>query len=137
MFTFKKTCIDCHFIHRQYRDETGREYKMEITQSQREQAQNNDFTWQKAEEALGCYKGVWDKGHNFSTQDKYKILVKKKQRQKLLFLPFQPGAFFNAVEKLYDRKQEIRISTRNYRLAIYTLILTIIGLLITLILGKG
>jgi hypothetical protein len=137
MFTFKKTCIDCHFICRQYHDGTGGNYPFEITQTQRKQAQNNDFTWQKAEESLGCYKGVWDEGHNFPTQDKYKLLVKKNRGKNCYFSPFQPGTFLNAAEKLYDRKQEMRTSTRNYRITIYGLIIAIIGLLIKLILGKG
>lgn len=136
MAPFKKTCIDCHFLHRQFRDDTGREYRMEVTQTQRDQSKNNDFMWQRAEESLGCYKGVWDEGHNFPNQEKFKIIVKQGRRNNCYFWKFQPGTFLNAAENLYDKKQAFKISTRSYRLAIYGLILTIIGLLVNTILRK-
>jgi hypothetical protein len=111
----------------------GREYKMEVTQAQRDQSRQNDFSWQRASESLGCYKGVWAEGHNFPNHEKYNVIVKQSRKSSCYFWKFKPGTFLNAAENLFDKDHAVKTSTRNYRIAIYGLILTIIGLLITII----
>jgi hypothetical protein len=130
MISFKQTCIDCHFLHRETRAFNDGGNKMEITQAQRNQSKHNDFSWQSSSYTLGCYKGIWDEGHNFPNQDKYKIIVKKNRKNKCYFWKFQPGTFLNAAENLYDKNLEFKASTGKYRLTIYGLIISIISLLI-------
>jgi hypothetical protein len=133
LFPTQKTCINCHFIHRQFRDETGREHKMEIPLKNRSLSRNKDFSWQRDSESLGCYKGVWDEGHNFPQNLKYELIVKTKRGNKCYFWPFQAGTFLNTADDLYNKNQEAKSTTKNYRIAIYGLILTIIGSLIALL----
>ena len=132
IFSFNNRCVNCHFLHRQFRDETGREYKFEIAQPKRNEAKLGDFSWQKDRESLSCYKGVWDEGYNFNSENKHNIIIKQRRTQ-CYFMPFQAGTFFNAAEKIYQKEISQRNSTRNYRIAIYGLVLTIIGLIIKLL----
>ena len=117
------------------RDFTGREHKLEIAQQNRDLTKKDDFSWKKEEESLGCYKGVWDEGHNFPAQDRFKIIVEIDRGKNCFYWSFQPGTFLHAAEALFDRKHELRIATRNYRIAIYGLVLTILGLLIGILRG--
>lgn len=133
MFKLKKTCVDCHYFHRQYRNETGSEHKFEITSKQRANVKNNDYSWQRDNESLGCYKGVWDEGHNFPSQDRHIIIAKTNRRNKCYFWEYQPGSFFPVAEKLQEKHMQSKIVTRSYRLTIYGLLLTILGLLFVII----
>ena len=133
---FKKACVDCHFFHRQFRNVTGREHKLEVSLQHRQLTKAGDFSWKNEEEALGCYKGVWDEGHNFSARDMFRIIVEINRGKNCFYWPYQSGIFLPTAEMLFDRKQELRIATRNYRIAIYGLVLTIIGLVIAILKDK-
>lgn len=132
IFNLKNKCVNCHFMHRQHRDESGREYKMEIARPERNKAKRNDFSWQKDYESLGCYKGVWDEGYNLANENKHNIIAKQR-RTHCYFFPFQAGTFLNAAEKINEMEIAKKNSTRNYRIVIYGLVLTIIGLIIKLL----
>lgn len=132
----KKICANCHFLYKQYRNERGAEYTLEISREQRERAKRGDLSWQRESESLGCYKGIWDEGHGSTGCTKAELVAKQARGGKCYFFGFQPGTFMQAAEKLQQEKVANANELQKYRMAIYGLVLTILGLAAKLIAEK-
>jgi hypothetical protein len=126
----KQTCVDCHYFHKQYRDDIGTEHKLEITREDREKTKNDDDSWRLPDVSMGCYKGVWDQGHNFSLDSATELICKENRRGMCYFWKHMPGTFLPTAVDLQTRHEERQSKNRTYRLAILGLLATIVGLLI-------
>ncbi|HEY6898517.1 MAG TPA: hypothetical protein VI279_14760 [Rhodocyclaceae bacterium] len=132
----KYVCANCHFFCRQYRGDAGLAHTLEVTEIQRTNALKGDLSWQKPQESLACFKGIWDEGFGIKSSDKLTCISKQSRKGKCYFYAFQPGMLMHAAEKLEQESVAKSNDLAKYRLAIYTLILAIIGLLIKLVYDK-
>ncbi len=132
----KKICASCHFLCKYYRNERGAEHTNEVSREQRERAKQGDILWQRESESLGCYKGIWDEGLGSTAHTKVELVAKLDRSGKCYFFEFQPGTFMQAAEKLQQENAANANEVKKYRLGIYALLLTIIGLAAKLISEK-
>ena len=122
----KSVCANCHFLCRQYHGHAGTEYTFEVTSVQRAKALVGDMSWQKPSESLGCFKGIWDEGLGFGTNDKVTCIAKQSRRGKCYFYAFQTGMFMQAAEKLQQEQVAKSNDYEKYRLTAYGVLLAII-----------
>jgi hypothetical protein len=132
----KQICANCHFFCKQYRNDRGAEHTLEVSCEQRERAKQGDLSWQRESESLGCYKGIWDEGHRAAGHTMVDLVSKRVRRGKCYFFEFQPGTFMQAAEKLQQERIANANELKKYRLAIYGLLLAIVGLAAKLISEK-
>ncbi len=125
----KAACTNCQFFCRTYRGENGVEHTFEVAEAQRKLAHSGDLSWQRDTESLACFKGIWDEGLGISRTTLLAVLAKRRRKGECYFLPFRPGMLLPAAEKLQQFQQSRTEDLRKYRLAIYALILSILGLL--------
>jgi hypothetical protein len=133
----KAICANCHFLCRHHSSEAGVEYTLEVAEAQRTTALKGDLSWQRPTESLACFKGIWDEGLGFGVNDKLTCITKKNRRDKCYFYAFQPSMLMQAAEKLQQEAVAKSNDLMKYRLAIYGLLLTILGLLIKLLYDKS
>lgn len=96
-------------------------------------AARGDFGWQRDGESLGCHKGIWDEGLGFGGGTKAEAISKRRRNDKCYFFEFQSGTFLPAAEKLQQERLASAQDSLKYRVAIYGLAVTIIGLVARLI----
>ncbi|OBT08217.1 hypothetical protein A9267_10900 [Shewanella sp. UCD-FRSSP16_17] len=126
----KQACINCHYFHKSYRDDNGREIKLEITKEMREKTKNDDYSWRIPDVSMSCYKGVWDQGHNFSLDTATDLICNEERKNRCYFWKYMPGTFLPTAVDLQTRQEEMKSNSRGYRLAILGLVITVVGLLV-------
>lgn len=125
----KAACANCQFFCRTYRGYAGVEHTFDIREEQRRLALVGDLSWQRDAESLACFKGVWDEGVGLSRSTMATFIAKRRRNGECYFFPFQPGMLLPAAEKLQLLQHSRTENLRKYRLAIYALVVSIIGLL--------
>jgi hypothetical protein len=109
------------------------EYTLEVAEQQRELALSGDLTWQREAESLACFKGVWDEGLGVARPTLANLIAKEKRKGKCYFFPYQCGMLLPAGERLQQHQQARADDSSKYRLTIYALVLTILGLVAKLL----
>lgn len=132
----KEICANCHFLCRHYRNERGAEHIFEVGSGQRDRAKQGDLSWQRESESLGCYKGIWDEGNESGGYTKTDLIAKQARGGKCYFFEFQPGMFMQAAEKLQQERVADANEFKKYRMAIYGLVVAILGLAAKIISDK-
>lgn len=124
----KKTCTSCHYLVRLHHPERTGPFTLELPREARRRAEVGDFSWQRENESLACYRGIWDEGVGFPESSKGEQVSKLNRRSSCYFLPYQPGMLLTAAEKLQvDRLSQTR-ELQKLRIAVYGLIVAIVGL---------
>lgn len=126
----KQTCVDCHYFHKQYRDDTGCEHKLEISKENREKVRNDDFSWRLPDVSMACYKGVWDQGHNFSLDTARDLICSENRKSRCYYWRYMPGTFLPTAVDLQNRNEERQAKNNGYRLTIIGLCIAVVGLLV-------
>jgi hypothetical protein len=129
----KQTCVSCHFFLRSHRGDDGREIPLEATNDCRDLAAGGNLSWQRQWESLACHKGIWDEGVGFPGSSALEQISKLNRRNKCYFFKYQPGMLLPAAEKLQQEGAAKSTDLRNYRLGIYALAATILGLIFRLV----
>jgi hypothetical protein len=136
MFTLKKeTCASCHFFIRSHRQIDGKVFTSEVSVANRALAKAGNFSWQINSEALSCHKGIWDEGVGFPGSSKSAQIAKTRRNGRCYFYKHQPGMLLPAAEKLLDFTQSKRLEIEKYRLAIYALLIAVLGLLLKILIA--
>ena len=125
----KQTCANCHFFIRRHHGERGAEHTFVVGSAQRALTAAGDLSWQRMSESIACFKGVWDEGCGLSGQAKVAATASQERHKRCYFLAYQEGMLLPAAEKLQQESVSRSFERRKYRLAIYGLLVTIIGLL--------
>jgi len=124
----KQTCAGCHFFIRTHIQRDGRAFTLEISDSNRLKAENGDVSWQRDAEALSCHKGVWDEGVGVHGTSKAQLISAVRRNGRCYYFAYHPGMLLPAAEKLQEARPAKLLEGQKYRLAIYGLVLAVIGL---------
>lgn len=128
MIKIKQICADCHYFFR-----NKASYKFPILNEQRVKVKNNDYSWLDEQvEAVACYREIWDENYEDFLNNRHEIICEINRKNKCFFWKFQPGTNLKKAIELHDKIEQRKLETRKYRLAIYGLILMILGLIITM-----
>lgn len=96
---------------------------------------SGDLGWQNEDEALSCYRGIWDEGVGFPESSKNEQVSKIRRNGRCYYFPYQPGMLLPAAERVQESRLVQNRELQKVRLAIYALVLSVLALLAKLILG--
>lgn len=100
-------------------------------------AAKGDFSWQRETETLCCFRGIWNEGVGFPESSKVEQAAKLNRKGNCYYMPYQPGLLLPAAEKLQEARLVQTREIQKLRIAIYGLIIGILGLLAKLIFASG
>lgn len=100
----KKSCIDCHFLAKEARNDTAHPHmwKSHLSDVERADARRDDYTWALFYK-LVCHKGVWDEGYGHGLSPRRERLIETDRRGTCFFWRLRPGTFFATGEDLQAR----------------------------------
>jgi hypothetical protein len=77
--------------------------------------------------------GVWDEGHNFPSGRRHELLVETDRVDSCFFFLHSPGMFFPTAQEILEKRSQHKRFSLTTRLAIYGLIISLIGIVAALI----
>ncbi|EIV1855655.1 hypothetical protein ACWOGY_004258 [Vibrio vulnificus] len=100
----RKSCINCHFLSKEYvEDNTGRRLCFTIDEQDRNDIRKRKENTVKQYYTVECHKGVWC--DSMGKEEFYNRVVKLK-RPYCFFFPYQQDMMFAAADELQKREQE-------------------------------
>jgi hypothetical protein len=122
----KAACANCHYFSRSFRGDNGVEHTLEIRNEHRKLALSGDLKWKSPMESLICFKGIWDEGVGIAKP--LPDLIAENRKHRCFFFPYHAGMLLPTAEELQQDQQSRADDGRKYRLAIYALVVSILGL---------
>ena len=133
----KKSCSTCHYFVRTRNPERGERHTFEISHSIRVKAAQKELTWQREDESLSCFRGIWDEGVGFPESSKVEQIATLRRNGRCYYFPYQPGMLLPAAEKLQDARLTQTRELYKLRLAVYALVVSILALLAKLLVSAA
>ncbi len=104
----KHTCINCHFLAKEYRDNGGKPLSFTVSEKERKVANQGDEKFVNDTHSLKCHMGVWDEGLYANENSRIDCVSLIKRNNKCFYFPFDQSMMFDAAKELQKREQEFR-----------------------------
>jgi len=102
----KKNCRHCHFLAKEYRDETGLVHSSSLSKEEREKAAKHPGDAVQSYYTMNCYMGVWDESVAGSMEERNSIINVTPRNYGCFFFPHHPAMLFTAAQELQRRAEE-------------------------------
>ncbi|MEJ2612837.1 MAG: hypothetical protein P8179_22950 [Candidatus Thiodiazotropha sp.] len=102
----KKNCRHCHFLAKEYRDESGHVYTTSLSKEERKMAETNPGDLVKDHYSLNCHMGVWDEGVAGSKEERNETINLVPRNSGCFFFPHHAAMLFPAAQELQRRAEE-------------------------------
>lgn len=97
-----KSCINCHFLAKEYRGDDGRSHSFSLSNIDRENINSIPQRY-----SLKCAKGVWDEGVDPNLIKDRDLTINKANREDFCFhFDVHEGMLFEAASELQKRREE-------------------------------
>jgi hypothetical protein len=106
-FLKKRNCRHCHFLEKEYRDESCQVYTNPLSEEERKIAETSPEGVVEDRYSLACYMGVWDEGIGGSKKDRNHIINKTPRGNNCYFYPYTSSTSLEAAKKL----QKVAVDT--------------------------
>jgi hypothetical protein len=102
----KKNCLYCHFLAKEYRDETEHIHAFSLSNEKREKLIKSPEDAVQSHYALSCHMDVWGEGVSGSKEERDKFINLMSRNSGCFFFPHHPAMLFPAAQELQRREEE-------------------------------
>ncbi len=101
-------CRNCHFLTKEYREDSGRALKFSLSHEDRKKAKSDPEKVVPSHYSLNCHMGVWDEGVSGSALSRDSTLNKTPRSSACFFFQHHPAMLFDAARELQKRDAETK-----------------------------
>lgn len=112
----KSNCRNCHFLSKEYRDNTGQTFVFSLTKDEREKVIVKPDEVVSLHYSLSCHMGVWNEGVSGTSKDRDSIINITKRDYGCFFIRITLQCY---LMQLVNYKSE-RAKTANLKNLIFT-----------------
>lgn len=109
-------CADCHFFVEEQPTPSGEPFTLAISDAERVEAKQDDFSWMSSPAKLACSFGVWDEGFESPRRDRHKTIALTNRRNFCFWWRYRPGMMIPAAKILQERQAKDREASRDRKL---------------------